>query len=291
MKQKWLYRVLMAFFCLTFLVSGFFLARYFWSSHKQKQQTNTLADIVEKAKAEIVTVKPTPTDETSSSEDKQPMPVIPDTTNPADSEHVEIEDPDTGEKIRLLKEYAPIYAMNTDTVGWIKIEDTDINYPVMQNTDYRDYYLYLDFHEEYSNHGSIYAREECDVFEPSDNITIYGHRMRDGMMFWDLQNYKKSSYWEDHRYITFDTIKEHHTYEIFAVFLTTASIGEGFPYHEFVDADSAEQFDKYVRTCKDLAIYDTGITPQYGDKLITLSTCEYSQTNGRLVVVAKRITE
>ena len=77
---------------------------------------------------------------------------------------------------------------------------------------------------------------------------------------------------------------------VFAVFTTTASVGEGFRYHQFIDAYTEEEFNEFVSTCKELAFYETGITPKYGDKFITLSTCEYSQKNGRFVVVAKRIS-
>ena len=113
--------------------------------------------------------------------------------------------------------------------------------------------------------------------------------MKDGSMFGLLRNYRSKSYWEKHRYIYFDTLTERHTYEIFAVFTTVATKGKGFAYHQFVDADDQEEYDEYIRDCQNVDLYDTGITPQYGDKLITLSTCEYSQKNGRLVVVARRI--
>ena len=74
------------------------------------------------------------------------------------------------------------------------------------------------------------------------------------------------------------------------MFKTSANIGEGFSYHQFVDAENEEEFNEFVSTCKELAFYDTGITPVYGDKMICLSTCEYTLNNGRLVVAAVRIT-
>ena len=83
---------------------------------------------------------------------------------------------------------------------------------------------------------------------------------------------------------------EYHTYKIFAVFKTSANIGQGFSYHQFVDAENEKEFNDFVSKCKELSFYDTGITPVYGDKLICLSTCEYTLDNGRLVVAAVRIT-
>ena len=127
------------------------------------------------------------------------------------------------------------------------------------------------------------------MFTPSDNLTIYGHRMRDRSMFAQLDLYMDKSFWEENPYIYFDTLKEMHTYKIIAVFTTSGTAGQGFAYHQFVDAKTEEDFDSFVNSVKRLSLYDTGLTAQYGDKLISLSTCEYSINNGRLVVVAKRV--
>ena len=178
--------------------------------------------------------------------------------------------------------------MNSHMVGWIKIDGTDISYPVMQTPKEKDYYLYRNFDRQHSSHGSIYVREECDVWRPSDNVVIYGHRMKDGSMFENLIKFERESFWEEYPEIRFDTIYEEHTYKVFAVFKTTATVDKGFKYHNFLEAANEKDFDDFVQTCKSLSLYETGITPQYGDKLITLSTCEYSQVNGRLVVVAVR---
>lgn len=186
----------------------------------------------------------------------------------------------------ILPEYEALYQMNAHLVGWIRIDGTDINYPVMQTPDARDYYLRRNFDGEYSSHGCIYVREECDVVTPSDNVTIYGHHMRDGSMFADLDGYLNEEFLDEHRYIRFDTLTEHRTYEVFAVFKTTATVGKGFKYHTLVNAQSPEEFDEFIAQCKELAFYDTGITPEYGDKVICLSTCEYTLENGRLVVAA-----
>ena len=186
--------------------------------------------------------------------------------------------------------YKEIHNLNPDTVGWIKMEGTEMDYPVMQTPDRVNYYLYRDFDKEESKRGCIYAWEAADILEPSDNITLFGHNMADGSMFAALNAYTDKAAWENNSLIFFDTLKEFHTYKIFAVFKTSASVGKGFSYHQFVDAENEEEFDEFVQTCKELAFYDTGITPVYGDKLICLSTCEYTLENGRLVVAAVRIT-
>ena len=189
----------------------------------------------------------------------------------------------------MLPEFEELYAINPDVVGWISIPDTNINYPVVQRKDKTDYYLYRDFHGKQVARGCIYVREECDVFAPSDNIVIYGHMMKDGTMFADLAKYTRKKYWQEHPYIQFDTLRARHSYEIICVFRTSATVGEGFSYHLFVDAEYDSDLDEFWTNCRKNAYYDTGLEPRYGDKLITLSTCEYSLTNGRLVIVARRV--
>ncbi len=218
----------------------------------------------------------------------------------ADGNYV-VTDPNTGEDIVLptspqqkpmLQKMAQIYALNQHTVGWIKIDGTRVNYPVLQTPNtpqWRDYYLYRNFEGKDSDHGSLYIREACNVFKPSDNLVIYGHNMNDRSMFGDLFQYGGKSYWEGHKYIQFDTLYEQHTYEIFAVFRTSGTQGEGFAYHVFKDAKNQAEYDAFIAECKALSLYDTGITPVYGEKLITLSTCDFHIDNGRLVVVARMV--
>jgi sortase B len=174
-------------------------------------------------------------------------------------------------------------------VGFIEIPGTSIKYPVVQSKYQANFYLRKNFYKVGASCGTIYVREACDVFEPSDNVTIYGHKMRNGTMFADLHLYKDKDFWEDNRIIHFDTLYEFHDYEIFAVFQAEANHPDSFNYHMFDDAKNAAEFDEFVSKCKSLAYYDTGITPQYGDKLITLSTCDKDIEDGRLVVVARRI--
>ena len=192
---------------------------------------------------------------------------------------------------QILEQYQAVYELNNDMVGWIEVPGTKVNYPVMQTPGNKDYYLKRDFYHNWSEWGSIYAREVCDINKPSDNVVLYGHHMADGSMFAQLETrYKKQSFWEEHQYLTFDTLYEHHTYQIIAVFRTSANVGQGFSYHIFNEADSEEEFNEFIAEVKRLALYDTGLTAEYGDKLLTLSTCEYTLDNGRFVVVAKRIS-
>lgn len=187
----------------------------------------------------------------------------------------------------LLPEYIQLHEMNPDMIGWIVIEDTTINLPVMYAPDRPDYYLRRDFTGERNRYGCLYVQEECDPEKPSDNLIIHGHDMyKDRMMFGDLTLFQEKDFWENHRTFRFDTLKEHGTYEIIAVARTTP---REFPYYKFFDAETEEQFDAYVQTCKEISLYDTGVTAEYGDKLLTLSTCIYHTEGGRLIVVAKKV--
>ncbi|MBQ7416132.1 MAG: class B sortase [Oscillospiraceae bacterium] len=189
----------------------------------------------------------------------------------------------------ILYGYRALYELNNDMVGFIEIPGTVIRYPVVQSPYQANYYLRRNFLKRSATCGTIYVREACDVNKPSDNITIYGHKMTNGTMFADLHKYKSKEFWDEHRYIHFDTLTEQHTYEIFAVFQTEVNRTDSFNYHLFDDADDAAEFDRFVNSCKLLSYYETDITPVYGDKLITLSTCDKSMEQGRLVVVARRI--
>lgn len=133
-----------------------------------------------------------------------------------------------------------------------------------------------------------YVQENCDLLT-SDNLVIYGHHIKGQKMFGALENYKSKDFYEGHKTVCFDTLTKRGEYEIIAVFKTVAYSSAGFRYYDFVDTEDENAFNAYIAKCNELALYDTGVTAEYGDRLITLSTCEYSAQNGRLVVVAKKV--
>ena len=191
------------------------------------------------------------------------------------------------EEESILPEYGELFLQNPDMVGWIKIEGTNINYPVMQTPNEPNFYLKHNFEKEYSDLGVPYIQEDCDIAS-SDNLVIYGHHIKGQKMFGALESYKDKDFYGEHKVIQFDTLTQHGEYEIIAVFKTVAYSSEGFRYYDFINAENEDEFNAYVGKCKGLALYDTGVTAEYGDRLITLSTCEYSAQNGMLVVVAKK---
>jgi sortase B len=190
----------------------------------------------------------------------------------------------------ILERYRELAKQNPDMAGWISIDDTVVNYPVMQTPDNANYYLNHNFENEISTLGTPYIQENCDI-ETSDNIIIYGHHIRGGRMFAALDQYMDESFYKEHKIIHFDTLNELGDYEIIAVFKTALYEDDVLPYYDFTDAENESAFDSYVESVKEASLYDTGADAAYGDSLITLSTCEYSTENGRLVVVAKKITD
>lgn len=186
--------------------------------------------------------------------------------------------------------YQNLYWENTDMVGWIQIEGTNIDYPVMQTPADPTYYLKHDFEKNYTDYGCPFMQANCDALAPSDYLIIYGHNMKDGSMFADLAKYRSKDFWQTHKTVWFDTELGSSAYEIFAVIHTTvqADDADAFPFYWFVDAAAPEDFAAYVSACKARALYDTGIFAEYGDKLLTLSTCDNITDNGRWLVIAKQ---
>lgn len=182
-----------------------------------------------------------------------------------------------------------IAEINSDVIGWIKIDGTNIDYPVMQNGDF---YLHKNIYKNYSSHGTPYLAEHCNL-KSSDNLIIYGHHMNDNTMFSQLEKYKNYNFYQNHKYIKFYTIENgitiENTYEIMIAFKTIAYSDAGFRYYSYTDFQNIEDYEEFVDNCRNLEFYNTGVVGTNKDKYITLSTCEYSQKNGRMVVVAKKV--
>lgn len=192
--------------------------------------------------------------------------------------------------LEILPEYELLYQKNQNLIGWIKIDDTVIDYPVMQTTD-NDFYLNHNFSQEEDRNGSIFMDYQCDAVKGNDNMILYGHHMKSGKMFGGLQKYSKKNYYEKHPYIQFDTIYEKGTYQVMYVFRSKVYSEEEitFKYYQFINAASEQEFISTMNEMAALSLYDTGVSASYGDKLLTLSTCDYQESKGRFVVVAKQV--
>ena len=210
---------------------------------------------------------------------------------PANSKGVKIHFTDDDiETPDVLSEYQAILNKNQRLIGWVKIDDTIIDYPVMQTVN-NEYYLDHNFNQEEDKNGCIFMDYQCDVIKGCDNIILYGHHMKSGKMFGTLNKYSNQSYYEEHPVIQFDTIYEKGEYKIMYVFRSKVYSEEdvNFKYYQFINAVSEKEFNSYLNEMAALSLYDTGVTAAYGDKLLTLSTCDYQENKGRFVVVAKKI--
>lgn len=194
-------------------------------------------------------------------------------------------------ELAVLEEYQTLYNKNKSLIGWLKIADTNIDYPVMQTVN-NEYYLDHNYNQEYDRNGSLFLDKDCDIVHRNTNLIIYGHHMKSGKMFGSLNDYQNEEYGKKHSLIQFDTIYEKGTYQVMYVFRSRVYSEEEvvFKYYQFLDAVSEKEFTSNMQEMAQLSLYDTGVTAQFGDELLTLSTCDSSEKDGRFVVVAKKIS-
>lgn len=177
---------------------------------------------------------------------------------------------------------------NPDVVGWLTVEDTAIDYPVVQRVGDDEYYLHHDLYGEWSKHGTLYVDSGCTI-GASQQIVIYGHHMKDGSMFKGLTRFQEEDFCRSHT-IRFDTVEKSGVYQPFLVMTISADETEQLPYHQYTEFDSAEDFQAYIDRCRSYALWVSEDAPVYGEELLTLSTCEYSHKDGRLVVMAREVS-
>lgn len=273
MKTKNIYISLMALFLLAAMIFG---GVWFYRSRDavaSEEAFNELEDMIVQPTGNLNEPE---TDESATGDEE----ISEESTEPIGDE--------VAEALAAQAQYQALYEQNDEFVGWIKIENTMISYPVMQSIDNPDFYLKHGFDKGYSNYGVPYIDEACAT-GLSNNIVIYGHNMKNGSMFSDLVKYASQDYYESHPIIQYDTLTQLSEYQIVCVFRFDTN-NETFRFNEYTDMNE-EKFAEYMANCYERQLYDTGVTAEYGDELITLSTCEYTYENGRFIVVAKKIVE
>lgn len=197
----------------------------------------------------------------------------------------------TNEKTETILKIEELEKQNTDIIGWLKINDTNIDSPVVKTSD-NDFYLNHNYLKENSKSGAIFLDKNFDINKTSTNYLIYGHRNKNGLMFEDLLKYADKKFYENHKTIEFATKQEDCLYEIISIFYSRVYYKNEenvFRYYYFTNAENEDEYNNFIKNCKDVSIYDTGVSATYGEQLLTLSTCEYSQKDGRFVIVAKKI--
>ena len=196
----------------------------------------------------------------------------------------------TSDSPAILAQYQALHNQNADMAGWIKIDGTAIDYPVMYTPDDGEFYLSHGFDKKEAKSGVPFIDKRCSVEPFGTNTIIYGHHMKNGTMFASLERYKDEAFFREHPAIRFNTLYKEQKYAVIAVFESQIYRKDNmvFKYYDFLDTASEAAFDDYITNIKTLALYDTGVTAKYGDELIILVTCGYQTENGQLVVVAKK---
>lgn len=203
---------------------------------------------------------------------------------------------DTGEASKDTKDsittsYERLFEANEDMIAWLNVPDTDIDYPVMQTIEDEEYYLYRNFYGESDKNGCLLLDADSDINKAGANLIIHGHNMRSSAMFGNLEEYQDSGYGKAHNTFYLYTREECREYELLAAFFSRIynADEQAFKYYQYFGGTDETAFEDFYSNIKKLSVYDTGVTAQAGDELLTLSTCAYHTKNGRFVVVAKRV--
>lgn len=198
-------------------------------------------------------------------------------------------------KTGMLLENSALYEVNGDIVGWLTISNSLIDYPVMQTQEQEDYYLYRDFYKNKNKNGCLIMDKDSKVTSEDENknsdiFIIYGHNMKTGAMFGKLEEYATYEYQKKHSIINFETLYIKLEYEVMTAFYSEVFDKDEncFKYYETTDFKNENEFKDWYTNVKKLGIYDTGITAEYGDRFIVLSTCSYHKDNGRFVVIGRK---
>ncbi len=261
--KKILINILLVVSIACFAFSAFKLGKYGYETWRTKKNLQELSSLVE------------------------------DESQAAQSDYVSEEDKAAADRAAMQKKYGKLYAQNPDFIGWLTVDGTAIDYPVMYTPKDPQHYLRRNFNGDYDIAGMIFVDGRCSLTpgKVSTNTIIYGHRMKNDTMFGPLRYYKDPQFCKEHSTVRFDTLYRPGTYQIFASFLAQATSDTSkFVYYDFVQAEDEKDLTDYLANIKKSAIYyDDANAPQYGDEFITLSTCDYYAQDGRLAVMAKRV--
>lgn len=261
MKKEKLRKILYNLFVVTFIISIIYILLHYFISYKESKDMQELQDIMEKDIGKIV-------------------------TDEIDNNSIDNLDNETINK--NIENFKKVQKINSDIIAWIEIQNTNINYPILQGKD-NEYYLKRNYKKEYSKNGSIFLDSRYDFSIQNLNFLVYGHNNNDGKMFNELLNYEQESFYKEHPTINIITENSEENYNIIAVFKSKVYNTEdinAFKYYNCIELTNENDFYMYISNCQNKSLYDIDLDTTYGDKVLTLSTCEYSQKNGRFVVVA-----
>lgn len=191
------------------------------------------------------------------------------------------------------EQYQTLVSANQDCVGFLEIPGTAIQFPVMFTPEKPEKYLYRDFFGKSEKRGTPFL-DSATLLGESQNYIIYGHNMKDGSVFGTLPSYLYQDYCEEHKLIYFNTAVSEGVYEVVAVCKTEvlAKVSKDFKYYQYGGPLSKPDFEEYVQNIRKMSIYPVETEINWGDELLTLSTCYHRRAgdDGRLIIVAKKIS-
>lgn len=267
--------------------SGIMYFRYLWQDKQTAETFSELSEMVARGTIPPAATTPIPSPMKAQNPAVEPTPA---TDAPATlSLTAPVSSPTPEPTAAPLADYEALYALNPDFFGWITVEGTRVDYPVMYSPTRPLQYLGHDFYGKVSYAGVPYLDAKCDP--DGSYYIVYGHHMKDGSMFAGLMAYEDPAFWAEHPTFRFDTRFECRTYAVLAAFRTKVLTKEekGFRYYSYSSLNDEETFHTFLSNVLALAAYDTDVDAAFGDDILTLSTCAYHTEKGRFVVVAKRV--
>lgn len=244
-----------------------------------RRMEETLDELRPTASTEAADTTPESESETMAATVTLPEPTVEETPAP------------TEEILRVPNPYADSFLANKDMAAWLQIPGTNVDYPVMWTPEDETYYLYRAFDGSENKNGCLLLDTDSCLDPLTTNLIIHGHNMKSGAMFGNLTDYENKDFYENHKNIILYTEECQRNYEVIAVFRSQVyrKTDQVFKFYKFFQADTQEEFDDFYNNIKQLSQYDTGVTAEFGDHFLTLSTCVYHVEQGRFVVVAKEV--
>lgn len=254
------------FFSALLIFSLFMIVRIYRKGNQEQAAFDKLLITVEKYRTE------------QKKDDGQPGVSLPVHTDPSETSDPTFQSP-----------YTALHNQNPDFVGWLYLSNTKIDYPVMCTPDEPEYYLHRAFDGTSSSSGTPFIGAGDDI--DSDCFIIYGHNMKNDSMFGTLDKFKSKEFWTENPAFSFTTTTEEREYAVFAAVQTRILSADeaGYRYYEHSGNLTEAEYDELIGYLKENALYDTGITPAYGEQIVILSTCSYHTENGRFLIAARSV--
>ena len=196
----------------------------------------------------------------------------------------------TSGEYEIMSKFTQLHEENADFAGWLRIPGTKIDYPVMSREGDNNYYLDKNFEQKPDKNGLLILDYRNDTTSDQQNLIIYGHNMRTGVMFGTLKEYKDKAFCDEHMIIKLDTLYEECEYRVVAAMLADVAYEDEdvFRYYDAIDISTEENFNAFKENIMENALYTTEETIMYGDTCLILSTCDNYKEDGRFVVIAKK---